>query len=68
MQKAVLKNFMILAGKQLGWSLFSDKAADLQICNFIKKALSCEYHEISKNTYCEKQLQMVASEFSKIIF
>ena len=30
--------------------------------------LSCKYHEIFKNAYCEEQLQMAASEFSKIKF
>ena len=34
MQKPVPKNFVIFTGKQLCWSLFLNKGADLQACNF----------------------------------
>ena len=30
--------------------------------------LSCEYHKLFKNAYCEEQLQMTTSDFSKTIF
>ena len=36
-KKGALKNFAILTGKHLSWSLFFDKVAGLQACNFIKK-------------------------------
>ena len=53
-KKAVRKNFA--AGKS-GW----------KACNFIKKRLqhrtfSCEYWEISKNTYFEEHLRTAAPE------
>ena len=38
MQKALLKNLAILTGKQLWWSIFFNKVANLQACSFIKKA------------------------------
>ena len=34
-----LKNFKIFTGKHLCWSLFFNKVAGLQACNFIKKRL-----------------------------
>ena len=37
MQKAVLKNFTILTGKKLWWSLFFNKILDLQARSFIKR-------------------------------
>ena len=36
-KKAVLKNFSILTGKHLCWSLFFNQFVVLQVCNFIKK-------------------------------
>ena len=38
-KKAVLKYFAIFTGKYLCWSLFFNKYAGLQFCNFIKKRL-----------------------------
>ena len=38
-KKAVLKIFPIFIEKHLCWSLFSNKNAGLQACNFIKKRL-----------------------------
>ena len=38
-QKSVFKNFVILTGNRLRWSLILNKVADLQACNFIKKRL-----------------------------
>ena len=37
--KALVKNAVIFTEKQLWWSLFFNKVADLQACNFIKKRL-----------------------------
>ena len=36
-KKAVLKNFSILTGRHLCWSLFFNQFVVLQVCNFIKK-------------------------------
>ena len=38
-KKAVLENFAIFTGKHLSWSVFFNKVAGLQTCNFIKKRL-----------------------------
>ena len=38
-KKTVLKEFAIFTGKHLCWSLFFNKSAGLQACNFIKKRL-----------------------------
>ena len=35
----VLKKFTIFTGKHLCWSLFFNKAAGLQVCNFTQKRL-----------------------------
>ena len=60
-KKAVLKDYTIITGKHLCWSLFLIKF----IKNFIKKRLqhvfSCENCEIFKNLYCEEHLQTLAS-------
>ena len=50
-KKGVLRNFTKFTGKHLCQSLFFNKA-----CNFIKKedlaqVFSCEFYEISKNTF-----------------
>ena len=37
-KEAVLKNFAIIIGKHLWWSLF-DEVAALKTCNFIEKGL-----------------------------
>ena len=34
-KKAILKNFAIFTKKHLCWSLFSNKFAVFQVCNFI---------------------------------
>ena len=58
MKKSVLRIFAKFTGKHLYQSLFFNKVADLRpkACNFIKKetlvpVLSCEFYEISKNTF-----------------
>ena len=51
----VLKNFAILRGKHLCWSVFN-KAAGLQI--------SFEYREICKNSFFHKTPPVAASEKS----
>ena len=38
-KKAALKNLVIFTGKYLSWSLFFNKNAGLQSCNFLKKRL-----------------------------
>ena len=38
-QKVVFEKFAIFTGKQLWWSLFLKKNADLWVCNFIKNRL-----------------------------
>ena len=63
-KKAILKNFCSIHRKTpVSESLF-DKVVGLYTCNFIKKTLTqmffCEYCNIFKNTYFEKQLQMTA--------
>ena len=57
---AILKNFVMFAGKQFCWCLFFLKVAGLQASNCIKKGLqqihylSGEYREIYKNIYFEE--------------
>ena len=57
-KKGVLRNFIKFTGKHLCQSLFFNKLAGLrpQACKFIKKetlaqVFSCEFYEISKNTF-----------------
>ena len=59
--KGVLRNFAKFIGKHLCQSLFFNKVADLEPCNFIKKetlaqVFSCAYCEISKNTFLSKHV------------
>ena len=68
MKKCVLRNFAKLTGKHLCQSLFFNKVAGLtpQACNFIKKealaqTFSCEFSEISKNTFFTEHLWATAS-------
>ena len=68
MKKGVLRNFKKLTGKQLCQSLNFNKVVGLrpEACNFIKKetleqAFSCEFCEISKNTFFTEQLWTTAS-------
>ena len=60
-KKSVFQNFAIFTGKHLCWSLFLIK---LQVC-FIKKTpaqvIFCEYCEILKKIYFEKNLWMAVS-------
>ena len=60
-QKAVLNVFVIFTRKQLWCSLFFNKVADLQACNFVKKmtsmqVFSCEIFKIFKNIYLKEYL------------
>ena len=52
-EKVVIKNFAIFTGKHLCWSLFLKETPI--------KVFSCEYCEIFKNTYFEKNLRTTAS-------
>ena len=68
-EKGVLRNFSKFTGKQVCQSLFFNKVADLrpQACNFIKKetlaqVFSCEFCQISKNTFFQGTPLVVASE------
>ena len=63
MKKDVLRNFTKLTGKQLFQSLFFSVP---EACNFIKKetlaeVFSCEFCEISKNTFFTEHLWVTAS-------
>ena len=71
-KKAILKNFGIFTGKHLCWSLFFNKTAGLQSCNFIKKGpptqmFACEYCAIFKNTCFEEHLWTDIWAFSYMI-
>ena len=64
-KKGVLRNFTKFTGKHLCQSLFFNKVAG-QACNFIKKetlaqAFSCEFCEISKNTFFHRTPLVAAS-------
>ena len=69
-KKSVFRNFAKFRGKHLYRNLFFNKAAGLA-CNFIKKSLaqvfSCEFCEISKNTFFYRTLLVAAFERSNII-
>ena len=67
-RKGVLRNFAKFTGKHLCQSLFFNKVAGLrpQACNFIKKetlaqVFSCEFCEISKNSFLTEHLRATAS-------
>ena len=67
MQKGVLRNFIKLTRKRLCQGLFFNKVARPRACNFIKKealaeVFSCEFYEISKNTFSYRTPAMAASE------
>ena len=69
LRKGVLRNFAKFTGKHLCQSLFFNKVAGLspEACNFIKKetlaqVFSCEFCEISKNTFLTEHLWPAASE------
>ena len=68
MIKVVLINFTKFTGKHLCQRFFFNKLAG-QACNFIKKeslvqVLSCEFWEISKNTFSTEHLRTTASVIS----
>ena len=68
-RKDALRNFTKFTGKHLCQSLFFNKVAGLcrsETCNFIKKetlaqVFSCEFCEISKNTFFTEPLWATAS-------
>ena len=67
-RKGVLRNFAKFTGKHLCQSLFFNKVAGPrpQACSFIKKetlaqVFSCEFCEISKNTFLTEHLRANAS-------
>ena len=72
-KRGVLRNFAKFIGKHLYQRLFLNKVAGLP-CNFIKKealaqVFSCEFCEISKNTFFYRTPQVAASKiivFKKI--
>ena len=68
-KKGVLRNFAKFTGKHLCQSLFFNKVADLEACDFIKKEtlaqFSCEFYEILKNTIFYKTTRMAASAVTK---
>ena len=68
-KEGVLRNFAKFARKHLCQSLFFNKDAGLQlVCNFIKKetlaqVLSCEFCEISKNTFFKEHMRWLLLSF-----
>ena len=72
-EKSVLRNFAKFTGKHLYQRLFFNKVAGLA-CNLIKKeslaqVFSCEFCEVSKNTFFYGTPQVAASKmimFKKI--
>ena len=65
-KKDVLRNLAKFTGKHLCRSLFFNKVRKPQGCNFIKKEIlaqvfSCEFIEISKNTFSTEHLRTTAS-------
>ena len=71
-EKGVLRNFAKFTGKHLCQSLFFNKVAGLA-CNFIKKetlaqVFSCEFCEISKNTFFTEHLWTTASDKMPLLF
>ena len=65
-KKGVLKNFTNFTGKKTALESLFDKATGLKACSFIKKktliqVFSCEYFQISKNTYFEEHLRTTVS-------
>ena len=65
MKKGAFRNLVKFTGKQLCQSLFFNKLA--KACNFIKtetltEAFSCEFCEISKDTFFTEHLWAIASE------
>ena len=65
-KKGVLTNFTKFTGKHLCQSLFFNKVSDLRPAALFKKSMaqvfSCEFCEISKNTFLTEHLWTAASE------
>ena len=65
-KKCVLRNFAKFTGKHLYQSLFLNKVAGLRPATLLKEALaqafSCEFCEISKNTFSYRTLPGGASD------
>ena len=70
MNKGVLRNFTKFTGKHLCQSLFLKKVAGLRPATLFKKALaqvfSCEFCEISKNTFFTEHLWTIASKLPQV--
>ena len=70
-KKGVLRNLAKFTGKHLCQSLFFNKVVGLRLTyNFIKKetlaqVFSCEFCEISKNTFSHRTPPVAASEYSQ---
>ena len=65
-KKGVLTNSAIFARKQLCWSLFSNKVADLQRLALLKKptpvqGFSCKFCKLSQNNFSLEPLWTAAS-------
>ena len=72
MKKGVLRNSKRLTRKNLCQSLFLIKL-QTETCNFIKKeslaqVFSCEFYEISKDTFITKHLWTTAFTFFRVLF
>ena len=70
-EKGVFRNFAKFTGKHLCQSLFFNKKAGLRPATLLKEetlahVLSCEFCEISKNTFLTEHLRTTASE--KLIY
>ena len=63
-EKGVLKNFVKFTGKYLWQGLFFNKVANLRPATLLNKTFwhSCEFCEISKNTFFKELLQETVSE------
>ena len=62
MKKGALKNFDKFTGKHLCQSQFFNKVAGLRPARLLKSVFSCEFSEISKNTFFTEQLWETASD------
>ena len=74
MKKGVLKNFAKIVGKHLCQSLFFKKVAGLRPATLLKnetlaQVFSCEFCEISKNTFFTERLWTTVSayRFRKVV-
>ena len=63
-KKTVRKNFAIFIRKYLYWSPFSFFQKRFYQKDTPTQVFSCEYSEISKNTYFEEHVRTAASEVS----